>query len=63
MKLIEVINSRGTYLFCPRCGSPAVSHSRPNVENSDTIRTEVFDVKCGSCGLRGRVEENWFWEG
>ena len=62
MKVSEIIKTKGTYIFCPRCGSPAVSHTRPNVENHSNIRTEIYDLTCAACGLCGRVEENWFWD-
>lgn len=62
MKLSEIIEAKGTYIFCPRCGSPAVSHTRPKVEDHENVRTEIYDVKCAFCGLHGRIEENWFWE-
>lgn len=62
MKLPDLIRVKGTYIFCPRCGSPAVQHTRPAVDNHSDIRTEVYDVSCATCGLQGRVEENWFWK-
>lgn len=62
MKLIDIIKAKGTYIFCPRCGSPAVRHWKPLVEQTEKTRTEVYDIKCFSCGLCGFIEELWYWE-
>lgn len=62
MKLKDILKLRGTYIFCPRCGSPAVKHGRPNVDIFRNIRTEHYPLECQQCGLRGHAEENWFWE-
>ena len=62
MKLKDLMKIKGTYIFCPRCGSPYVTHTRPCVDTYGNIRTEVYHVECQSCGLRGNLEENWFWK-
>lgn len=61
IKFKDLIKQRGTYIFCPRCGSPAVTHGRPQVFNSETVRTESYLVDCQQCGLKGAVEELWDW--
>lgn len=62
MKFKDLLKLKGTYIFCPRCGSPAVTHTRPTVDTFMDIRTEVYQVQCQQCGLRANVEENWFWK-
>lgn len=62
MKLKDILKLRGTYIFCPRCGSPAVRHSRPNVDIFQNVRTEHYRLECLQCGLHGHAEENWFWK-
>ena len=59
--LKDILTMKGTYLFCPRCGSPAVSHARPGVKNHSKYRIETYSVKCCNCGLSGIVEEKWWW--
>lgn len=61
MNLLEILKVQGTYLFCPRCGSPAVMHERPLVEQDKIQRVEKYTVKCQRCGLSGRVTEMWDW--
>lgn len=61
MKFKDILKLHGTYIFCPRCGSPAVTHSRPNVAVHPLVYTEYYGVECKQCGLKGDLKENWRW--
>jgi len=54
---IEVANT--TAIFCPKCGSPEVIHSTPDVHKNGKYQDEIYAVECKRCGCSGVIAEQW----
>lgn len=62
LKLLKVklLGGRGTYIFCPYCGSPNTRFDQSETHVTDSgEHTEKYPISCAECGASGIITENW----